>query len=49
MGGIDDVRIYNRALLPAEVAQLFASEAVPPSLTGKKLCDFRRQQGTVVN
>ncbi|NDD39493.1 MAG: hypothetical protein EB082_13995 [Verrucomicrobia bacterium] len=33
LGGIDDVRIYNRALLPAEVAQLFASEAVPPSLT----------------
>ena len=32
-GQIDDVRIYNRALGSNEVAQLYASEAVPPSIT----------------
>ena len=32
-GKLDDVRIYNRALSSTEVAQLYASEAVPPSIT----------------
>jgi len=32
-GHIDDVRIYNRALSSNEVAQLYASEAVPPAIT----------------
>lgn len=31
-GLIDDVRIYNRALLPGEVAQLYALEAGTPSV-----------------
>ena len=33
VGGIDDVRIYNRALSAAEVQQLYQYEAGPPMLT----------------
>ena len=32
-GELDDVRIYNRALSSNEVAQLYATEAVPPTFT----------------
>ena len=32
-GGIDDVRIYNRALSAAEITKLHASEAVLPTIT----------------
>jgi len=34
-GGLDDVRIYNRALSATEVTQLYATEAVPPSITAQ--------------
>lgn len=32
-GWLDDLRIFNRALSASEVARLYASEAVPPSIT----------------
>lgn len=39
-GAVDDVRIYNRALPPSEVHQLYAYEAVEPTTAGEPIIDL---------